>query len=80
MPAPMVKQPVEGEEIPTEILASSIVAIAAGMKKIREGKLNNRALVLLIHDASGVGKPDIRNVLDTLESLETLYCRPGKKK
>lgn len=80
MPQPMVKQPVEGEEIPTEILATSIVAIAAGMKKIREGRLNSKALVLLIHDASGVGKPDIRNVLDTLEKLEALYCRPGKKK
>lgn len=75
MAQPMVKQPVEGEEVSTEILATNIIAISTGIKKMRAGRLNDRALILLIHDASGVGKPAIRDVLNTLESLETIYCK-----
>lgn len=78
------------KEIPTEVLASSIVAIAEGVRKLRAGRLNDKALLLLIqHAAPNVGPrnysplsiKEIRAVLDGIESLETTYLRkPDKQK
>lgn len=72
-----VLQPAAPEpEIPTEILAASIVEISAAMKKIDAGRLKREAIVLLIHANSGVGKPDIRLVLNNLEALEAIWLKP----
>lgn len=78
----IVKQ-VEGAEVPAEVLASSIVAISEGVKKLRAGRLNDKALVLLIQNAApgNVPKSDILAVLDGMAALEKLYLKPtgGKK-
>lgn len=82
----IVKQPVApAEEVPTEILASSIVAIAAGMKKLRSGRLSDRALFLLIQDASPnlggkfgrspIPTKTIKAVFDGIESLERSFLK-----
>jgi hypothetical protein len=80
-----VKQ-LEGAEIATEVLASAIVSISAGVKRLRAGKLNDKALHLLIQHASptqgvsGLRIPisTIKDVLDGLSSLEAAYIRkPG---
>lgn len=82
----IVKQPVPpADEVPTEILADSIVAIAAGMKKLRSGRLNDRALFLLIQDAapttggkyarSPLSIKNIRAVFDGIESLEQTFLK-----
>ena len=63
------------EPVPTEIIAQSIADIAAGMKKIEGGRLNRRALLLLISSASGVGKTEVEKVLNTMECLEFLYLK-----
>ncbi len=67
-------------EVPTEVLAQAIIDIAAGMKKLRSGRLNDRALILLIQSAVGsvpspVSQRDIRAVLDAIQSLEAIYIR-----
>lgn len=65
------------KEVPTEVIAQSIADIADGMRKLRAGRLNDRALVLLIQQAS-VGKPSlatIQAVLDGIENLERTYLR-----
>lgn len=66
-------------EVPTEVLAQSIVEIAAGMKKMRAGRLNDKALVLLIQNACGytpsITQREVRAVLDAIESLEATYIR-----
>lgn len=72
-----------GAEVPTELLASSIVAIAQGITKLRNGRLNDKALFLLIqHAAPGVGsygpKPtigQIKAVFDGIDALERTYVR-----
>lgn len=71
-----VKQP-EGEEIATEVIADAIVAISDGMKRLRSGRLNDRALVLLIQHATGqsVSIRDIKAVLDGIEQLKASYIR-----
>lgn len=75
-----VKQ-VEGAEVATEVLASAIVEISAGMKKLRAGSLNEHALVLLIHSACGrrIPQHDISKVLDGIESLERQFVRKRAK-
>lgn len=77
------------EEVPTEVLADAVVAISQGIKKLRSGRLNDRALVLLITDAAPTTKKgyqrisvrprDVRAVLDGIESLEAAFIRkPGR--
>ncbi len=83
--AVVIKQEV-GAEVSAEVLAREISAIAAGIKRLRAGRLNERAIVLLIQHASpsvGYGykkqKPIsatiVRAVLEGMESLEATYLR-----
>jgi hypothetical protein len=58
-----------GGEIPTEILADNIKSISESMKKLRSGRLNDRALHLLIqHAAPKVGGDltEVSNVQDQM--------------
>lgn len=78
----LVKQD-EKNEIPTEVIASAIVVIAEGMKKIRAGRLNEKAIELLVqHASTTTGYPqrkpslsEVRSVLNGLESLEKTYLK-----
>lgn len=64
----------EGEEpLSVEILQKHIVAISDGTAKLLKSGLKEETIVLLIHDACKVGKPDIRKVLKTLPNLKRLY-------
>jgi hypothetical protein len=70
-----------GDEPPTpEVLAQAIVDIAAGLKKLNASRLKSNAVVLLVHEASGVGKPAVRAVLDALATLEQTYLKPKDRK
>lgn len=87
----IVKQSIEKEdEVPTEIIASAIVAISAGIKKLKSGRLNDKALIMLIqHAAPGkksnrgykpVTTGEVRAVLEGLESLSATFLKkPGIK-
>lgn len=79
----------EEAPIAVEIIADCIVAIAEGVKKLRAGKLNERALVLLIQHAAPTIKVGryartpisakmVKTVLDGMESLEREYLKPKK--
>lgn len=75
----VVKQNQE-QPVPTEILAESIQAIADGMRKIRQGRLNDRALTVLLKDATGVPLYEIKRVLDGIEGLSDTYLKKKAKK
>lgn len=86
-----VKQPIEkDEEVPTEIIASAIVAISAGIKKLKSGRLNDKALIMLIqHAAPGkkskrgykpVTTGEVRAVLEGLESLSATFLKKPVQK
>jgi hypothetical protein len=66
---------------PVEVIAAAIVAIYEGIKKLRAGPLNDRALLLLIQHATPgqVTAKQIRAVLNGIESLEEQYLKPKKK-
>lgn len=77
---------IQGEkEVPADVLADAILVIAAGVQKLRAGKLNDKALVLLIQHAAPaigskyqqrrVGAAEVRAVLDGMEGLEAAYLK-----
>ncbi len=74
----------KAEDVPTEVLADSIVSIAQSMKKLRAGRLTDKALFLLIQHAApkpshGVGgqvtQAHIRAVFEGIESLEATFLK-----
>ena len=72
-----VKQPLNREIIPTEVLADSIVEIAGAMKKLKDSRLTERAVHVLIKDAcpSHIGMTEVKAVLKALNELESLYIK-----
>lgn len=65
-------------EIPVEVLARSVRDIAEGMRKILDGRLNSNAIVLLVSEASGVGRKDVKAVLDATAALGERYLKKAK--
>jgi hypothetical protein len=63
------------EIIEKNVLAKAIVNIAKAFNKLSVSGLNERAIVCLVHDACGVGKPDVRAVLASLKTLERDFCQ-----
>lgn len=75
------------DPIPTEVLATSIKSISDGIKKLRAGRLNDKALLLLIqHACPSVkkygpkpGMGEVRAVLEAMENLERTYLKKESK-
>lgn len=57
------------------VLAKAIVDISKGFARLLNSGLNERAIIVLVHDVSHVGKPDVREVLQALKQLSNTYCR-----
>ena len=80
----MAKSPavqiVNDAEVPAEVLASSIVTTAEGVRKLRAAKLGGRALFLLIQDAcpERIGLDKIRMIFDAAGELDKRYIRKPK--
>ena len=71
------------DEVPVEIIADALVAISAGITKLRAGRLNDKALLMLIqHACPASDRPSIssiRTVLDAVESLRSEYVKKPAK-
>lgn len=63
-----------------EALASSIDRIAAAMQKLADSRLKWPTIVLLVSEASGVGKRDTALVLTAAMGLGNKYLKPSKTK
>jgi len=69
------------EEIPTEIMAAEIVAISQGIKKLRAGRLNDRALFLLVQAATPsikfkpISLKTVKAVFEGIENLEGTFLK-----
>lgn len=77
----------EAKPMPVEIIAESIKAISDGIRRLRGGPLNDKALMLLIqHAAPSIGRysqnkigiTEIRAVIEGIESLEATYLKKKK--
>ena len=62
------------EPIAAEVMAKAIIEISDAMKKLSTSGLKRNAIVVLIHDRSGIGKRDIEVVLNNLEMLRADWC------
>jgi hypothetical protein len=71
----MKKQVVSNETIPSEIVAEAIMQISRGMAEFRAGKLNEKALVILLAASCGETRGVCKRVLDGLASLESTYLK-----
>jgi hypothetical protein len=71
----IIKDPINPES--AELLAKSIVQVAAASKKLLESGISLEAIVVLLHARIGteVGKPQIRMVLDALPRLKAWYIK-----
>lgn len=65
--------------IPVEVIAESIVDMAAAMKRIANSRLSRKALVILVSAHSGIAQYKVTAVLDSLEALERAYLNPRRK-
>ena len=61
-------------EDPLHVIVSSLHRISDGFDHINESGLSRRAVVLLLHDATRVGKKDIEAILDAAPLLVERYC------
>ncbi len=57
-----------------EVLAQAIVDISAALKKLRASGLNERAILALVKDDTGISKAEVKRVLDSLAGLRRTYC------
>lgn len=70
----------KNEEKPesVELLAHSIIQVAEGFEKVLNSSLNERALVVLLHDTIGaakITKAQIKLVLEALPRLKSWYIK-----
>lgn len=61
---------------PVRDIGEEVAKIADAMARINSGKLARRAIILLVSDASGVGKRDVEYVLNGLSNLRRFYLKP----
>ena len=66
------------EPVGVELLESSIVEIAEGMKRVIGTRVRLDTIITLIHNQTGVSRRQIRSVIDTLEQLEQIFLKPKK--
>lgn len=62
-----------------DAMADAIDAIDEGMKRIRSGKMNERAILLLLADASGLNKSEVLKVLEAMDGLKFRFRRRNAK-
>ncbi len=75
---------IKQDEVATEVMADAIVSLSDAVKKLLDGPLNRRAVVVLIQDAMGgrnaVSRDGIEAVLDSAASLKEKYLVKGYKR
>lgn len=76
----MAKKPETEEEKKAretiETIADNIVSLAEGVRKIVNGKLNKRAIILLLASAAGgMNKEVVERVLDAITSLDKKFLK-----
>ena len=70
-----IKQKEGAEIVPVEVIAQDIRKLCSASLKFLNSGLRQETIVLLLNDASGVGKPAIRDILKALPGLEKRYCK-----
>lgn len=72
-----VIQKEDSPAIAAEVTAQAIQEISTAMKKLRAGKLKDKAIALLIRGSvpQWISMGQIKIIMDALENLEKEYCK-----
>lgn len=69
------------EAFEAKVIADALVHVSTGMKQLQAGRLNQRALLLLLADSSKVPMRTIEKVLSSMTTLADDYLKkPGVPK
>lgn len=60
-------------------IAAEIKRISEAMRRFRDGPLNDRCIVVLLHDATKIPKQQIKKVLNGLSGLEDVYLSASSR-
>jgi hypothetical protein len=71
----MVKVIQTDPPVEKEVLADAIVRVSEGVAALNKSGLNQRAVVVLLHDYTGLPMTAIRRVLNALPELKGMYCK-----
>jgi len=71
MSAPITPPPQQ----PVDEIAAQIEALSSGMEKLLSGRLNKKAILVLLRETSGLGMRDIEKVLEAARSLRTHFLK-----
>lgn len=73
---PEIKVTTKEEAMPDlEILAEHIKQLSELGKKLKNSKLKENTILLLIKDHTGIPKHQIKRILDALPELEKIYLK-----
>jgi hypothetical protein len=76
----VIQPDLPAEVVPAEIIATSIVEIARGMRAIEDSRLKRDAIVTLLQHSTKLARRDIIKVLDHLGDLEKTWLKPRKNR
>lgn len=62
-------------DTPFDVLASEIRAISEGVQKMQRGRLEDKAILILVSHASGYSQAVVKGVIDGMASLERIYLK-----
>lgn len=71
---------IEYDDEPFSVVADSILKLADSIVALNNSGLAQRAIVLLLHDATGVNKKEIVKILEAAPLLSERYIRPLENK
>lgn len=60
---------------PVEIIAKAIIDISVAFERIKNSRLSQKALVLLIQDQTRISQRDIIAILDIVPKLKDIYIQ-----
>lgn len=78
MPTLSIKTNEENPE-PYEVLAASVIKLAATLDQMKASGLTMRAMQVLLKDATGVSHRDIEAILTAAPKLRRYYSAPKAK-
>ncbi len=64
---------------PLELIAKSIIDISKAMEKMNNSSANEKLLILLIYDQTGIARSTIQRILRVIPDLKKIYLKPIKK-
>lgn len=72
MSSPITKINIESV---TDDLADAILVTSRAMQTLNNGRLSERAVLLLIKDATGLNMTEVKNVVNKLARLREFYLK-----